>query len=357
MPSSKSATLSSRVAEASKSATLSSRVAEASKGATLSSRVAEASKSATLSSGVVAALAALLLLAGAAPAGAATAGADAAAAPPQSGRIGVDYRFYVGGLNFLALHVAADLAPGRYTLATRAQTQGIADTLAPFSGVSRAEGAIEGGRPRPSLYTASSDSIFGKRRIRMDYAAAGPPKVEAEPPDEDDDRDPVPEKLRAGTVDPLSAGLVSALAQSAIAARDGAVDAPLSCPASVPVYDGRRRYDLVFTAAGEEILKTSHEAAYGGPAIVCRMEVKRLAGFSHRWLREEQRKPSPPSRIWLARLGPERVVLPVRLESRTQWGAAIAHLERLRADSHTILEIPGLEIPDPDAPGLHAPGG
>jgi hypothetical protein len=270
-------------------------------------------------------------------------------------RLGIDYRFYVGGLDLFAMDVAAELAPTRYSLDTRMRTQGLADTLVSSTILSKVDGAIARGKAVPQRYSSVTEGRFGPRSIEMTYGADGPTDVKVAPPDAEDDRTPVTDDLKRGTVDPLTASLMSAIAQSTIsqgrlaplvaagtASESGAAGAaPVTCPGTVPVFDGRRRYDIQFTYEGEDTLATSHEAAYAGPAIICRMDTRRIAGFSRKWEREEDRDKPPPPKLWLARLGPEGIVLPVRLVAKTRWGTAIAHLQRLTADGRPVLEAPG----------------
>jgi hypothetical protein len=275
-----------------------------------------------------------------------------AVADPAPQRLGIDYRFYIGGLDLFAMDVAAELGPTRYSLDTRMRTQGLADTLLSSTILSKVDGAIARGKAMPQRYSSFVEGRFGPRSIEMTYGPDGPADVKVAPSDPADDRTPVDDDLKRGTVDPLTASLVSAIAQSTIpqgrlaplvgaggASTAGA--APIACPGVVPVFDGRRRYDLQFTYEGEDKLATSNEAAYGGPAIICRMETRRIAGFSRQWERDEDRDRPPPPKLWLARLGPEGIVLPVRLVAKTRWGTAVAHLQRLTADGRPVLEAPG----------------
>jgi hypothetical protein len=257
-------------------------------------------------------------------------------AGPAPTRLDIDYRFYFGGLDLFQMDVAAEMAPDSYRLDTFMRTQGVADTFIRSEIRSNVEGRIDAGAPHPVRFSSSYDGTFGPRSVRMVYDGGGPAEVEAQPADPADDREAVPDDMRRGTVDPLTASLISAIAQSAEVS-GAATSGPPKCPGTIPIFDGRRRYDISFTYEGEDELATSNEAAYSGPATICRLETKRIAGFSRSWERQEAKDPPPPPKLWLARVGPEGLVLPVRLVAKTRWGTAVAHLERLDREGQTVL--------------------
>ena len=115
-------------------------------------------------------------------------------------------------------------------------------------------------------------------------------------------------------MDPISAmlNLVHAVA------RDG------RCAGRVPVFDGRRRFDLAARDLGEQDLVRSGVASFEGLARRCRVTFEPVTGFwrDERW---EQPKTSEIE-IFLATVVPGGPPVPVRLEAENAFGAVRIHL-------------------------------
>ena len=155
----------------------------------------------------------------------------------------------------------------------------------------------------------------------LDWDEEGGLAARVEPAAEEEGREPVPPALLAGALDPLSA-VVGELA------RPGAAGA---CTGSVPVYDGRRRYDLTFRQAGRRMLGDSGYSAYAGEAVVCEVGVELLAGRSREDRNDGRARPRPPSRVMLAPVVEGLPPLPVRIEAEGRLGPLVLHLDRIGA--------------------------
>src|SRR5262249_14451670 len=119
-----------------------------------------------------------------------------------------------------------------------------------------------------------------------------------------------PEQMR-GTVDQLTAYL--ALARHL--ARGG------SCALTVAVFDGGRRYDLGFADLAPET-----RPGFAGPAQVCRMWRRRIAGFP----RDHSGKDAvDQGKLWFARLLPGGPMVPLRMEFDSEFGTFAANLAEL----------------------------
>jgi hypothetical protein len=128
---------------------------------------------------------------------------------------------------------------------------------------------------------------------------------ELEPPNEAD-REPVPEALRHGTVDALSA----------VAKLTRTVAATGRCDAAAAVYDGRRRADYTARTEGMQLLPP--EGAFGGEALRCGFESRLRAGWRTEREAEWARQPQPAT-AWFGRPLPGRQAIPVRIEMPSRW--------------------------------------
>lgn len=232
------------------------------------------------------------------------------------------YSIHVGGVHVLDAdaHVGLDEI---YRVGLALETEGMLGRVAQWKTDVRAQGQLAGGMPRPQRFTAHGAWREEPRLTTLDYPDAGTPVVTLADPAPDKDREPVPEALRAGTLDPVSA-IVAVLDQ---VGRGG------GCDLTVPVYDGRQRYDLTFSDSGEEVLEASDLSSYAGPARRCEVEYKPVAG---RWKeppsrrnRDGGRAPSRTVSLWVAPAAPSGDMVPVRLEMDSPLGAVRVHLAQV----------------------------
>lgn len=105
-----------------------------------------------------------------------------------------------------------------------------------------------------------------------------------------------------------------------------------ACNAVIPVFDGKRRFDIILKRGEWDEISASRYSIYSGRALRCEVEVKPIAGFRKRDMRrgwiavqEHSRQRNKMPTLWLAH-GPQGVMVPVRMEISSGFGAVIAHL-------------------------------
>ena len=275
-------------------------------------------------------------------------GADAgsAALAEETRALTLRYDAYVGGFYAFGFDVTLGLDPKAYGVAVEGGTRGLVGRLFAWRTHLTAEGGLASSSPLPSgLAPVRFDTVTewrGKpRRTTLRFMGRGRYAVEREPAEpsaarSDGDEDELPDSLPAGAMDPVAAS-VAALTASA---RDGA------CERRVPVFDGKRRYDLVVhDGGGPTSLMPSHVSAYAGPALSCRIAIERISGFSKRRRNAQQwgDDSSTPPTIWVARLTPDMPLVPVRFMASIDFGTLVLHLVRAEARENgatrTIAEL------------------
>lgn len=215
------------------------------------------------------------------------------------------YEVQAAGLTVMKVEALLDLDGPRYLVRTRVQMNGMAGFFARGDQVTSAEGSWRGTEPVPARYRVDGTWRGDRRVVAIDYSATGMPVLQAlDPPNTN--REAVPDSLRAGTVDALSA-----LAKlTRVVARTG------RCDTSARVFDGRRRADYAVQTAGQGVLPA--EGGFGGPAIKCVFEGRLIAGRLDDQDPEEARRPQTAD-IWLGQPLAGRGPLPVRIELPTRW--------------------------------------
>ena len=229
--------------------------------------------------------------------------------------LALDYHVYAGGFHALSLETRVSLGPEAYAVKFKARSDGFLDSLLGFTLDAEAIGrAAAAGLTPLAFRTANRWRSSGERLVEMTYGEDGLPETRTEPPAEADDRDPVPDSLRRGTLDPITAmlSLVHGLA------RDG------RCAGRVPVFDGRRRFDLAARDLGEQDLAPSGVARFAGLARRCRVTFEPVTGF---WRDERWERPKTSDiEVFLASVVPGGPPVPVRLEAQNAFGAVRIHL-------------------------------
>ena len=235
---------------------------------------------------------------------------------PES--LSLSYDMWEGGLHALSLETRMNRGKSAYSVKFSVRTRGLAWLVHPFSLKAQTDGVADEHGLRPLHYRSTSEKRGKTRRQEITYLDDGSLDVRREPKKNGKPKNRVPEDLTLGTLDPASA-LLSIIEAFARVGR---------CEGSIPVYDGKRRYDLLVTQGGSRNLKSKGYGMYSGPATVCRIAVEQLAGFK----KKKNRKGRFPSAIdvWLAPLAGGEPAVPVRLEGKTDRGKMILHLVKAR---------------------------
>lgn len=230
--------------------------------------------------------------------------------------ITADYEFFVGGMSIADVSLGAQVDRETYIAESTVSTRGFLDFLIRGRVSSMAEG-LRGpfGSLAPQDFRTDYSLRSGAQTMRIGYAGLTPEKVEYDPPEPLE-----PYHLKAspdhrGTLDPLTAAVM------ALTPANGAD----LCNRTIPVFDGKRRYDIIFVAPEPgRFDDQSPPPEWKGPLTRCLGVYERIAGF----------EPSKgeggryfPFDIWFEDTG-KGVHRAVRLAGKTKLGYAIGNLRR-----------------------------
>lgn len=240
------------------------------------------------------------------------------AAPASAQPVRATYEVYAAGMTVLQLEAIFDVATEGYRVETRLRTRGMAAAIVPGEQVSRTEGRWEGALALPASHMSEGTWRGRVRRVALEWQARNPRIAALSPPNEDE-REPVTEVQRQGTVDALSA-----LAQLARTVRD-----THRCEGSAAVFDGRRRSDYTATSQGREAI-APWRGAWAGEALRCGFEGRQVAGFQRDQDANGRERGAPQAgTAWIASPYAGAPPIPVRIEIPSRWfGSATAVLLR-----------------------------
>ena len=285
-------------------------------------------RSAVRRAGIAACSAGLMLAAGALQ----PAGADTAP-------VAADYNVYAGGLHVLTSVLEIRLDDERYNARLDAELVGAPGWFVDWWAVVESGGQIDGDDLDPMQYSAERTRRGETQKTLLDFARDGEVDVTFDP-ERSDSVGLVSPELMAESLDPLS-GLISIINN----VTDGG-----TCEAIVPVFDGRRRYDLVFSDLGLDDLQPSRRSGFAGEARRCRMKLEPVAGAfkddddddDDFWSRKPENERRRQLDIWLAQPIADGPILPVKMVGRSSIGAVVIHLRSAQVTVETLdAELPG----------------
>lgn len=115
------------------------------------------------------------------------------------------------------------------------------------------------------------------------------------------------------------------------------------CSSSNDIFDGKRRFRMVFDKEKDDVLHPTQYGVYTGPAQKCSVEIIPDGGAWHKkprgWLsiQEQGKQKNALPAIWFAKLDEDSAAVPVRIEIHTDYGAMLMHLSEIQDNDKTIL--------------------
>ena len=240
------------------------------------------------------------------------------------------FNIYAGGIEALnADYTIRNLPNKNSEIAIDVTTDGFIGKLFPWAGVYKTVGHFDGDFFVPEEHSSISD-WKGKPKIKkIDFENGEAISYSEEKSgDKEIDNDLSP-AMTDNAVDMLSA-LMILFRQ---------VETKDTCNTAATVFDGKRKFNIQLTNPANAAIEPSGYSAYTGPALKCTLTVVPLEGFSERdqekgWMAVQNHtaKRGKLPEIWLAELGADKTLTPVRMEISSAYGNVVAHLSDYKAD-------------------------
>src|SRR5438067_4478989 len=160
-------------------------------------------------------------------------------------------------LHVLTLHTRLERNGDSYAVMADYATTGVAGLVVDQKTHSQARGRITPASAQPESFRSDTRRNGVERHNRVDYRPDGSLEAGSDPPPPQ----PMTPEAARGTVDNLTAYF---RLERQLAAKK-------TCAMTVPVFDGRHRYDLVFEDAGQKTLSPESGQRFEGTTIACRM--------------------------------------------------------------------------------------
>lgn len=243
-------------------------------------------------------------------------------AVPASAAAIVDgtYDITVGGFGVGVGGFRAMFTERAYTATVTMRLTGLASFVSDGRGSATSIGTVTEARPVPANYLQSTSSGKYTQTIRIGLLGGAVRAVNITPaPRPRADVVPLTPAHRRGVVDPVGA-LVMPMSGN------GELLSPAACARTLPVFDGRQRFDI--RLAYDRMDKvTGPGKSYSGPVVVCRASYLPVAG--HRLRAGQARQGDMPAEVWLAPVAGARVLVPWKISVKTSSGQAVIQARTL----------------------------
>ena len=241
------------------------------------------------------------------------------------GKLAASYTISVARIPVGKLTWSADIGEQSYTTSGSGEASGVASFLASGKGSLSTRGIVKDGALWPTEFISdvTQDGERVVQRMLLEHGIVT--ELTAEAPPSSPDRVPLTAEHRRGVVDPLTAWLIPAAGQD-----DGLERA--ACERTLPIFDGQKRYDIEL--AFKRTDKAKIDKGYAGPALVCAMTLRPLAGH----------RPASPMlkflvgreiELWLAPIAGTRLLAPIRVSVTAMLGNIVVQATEFQATAQS----------------------
>jgi Protein of unknown function (DUF3108) len=231
------------------------------------------------------------------------------------GRLDARYSASLAGVEIGKGAWIIEIGDDQFTAAASGMTTGLLRVFATGQGSGASRGVVRGDNLMPTTFVSNINNNKRVEELRIVLSSGTVKDLMVEPPTvPNPDRVPVTDAHRRGVVDPMSAGLVRV---------PGTADpiSPEACRRTLPVFDGRMRFDLQLSF--KRIEKVQAEKGYHGPVAVCGVQFVPLAGHVPDRAAIKYLMAQRDMEMWLAPIPGTRIVVPYRISLQTPLGQGV----------------------------------
>jgi len=210
---------------------------------------------------------------------------------------------------------AIDIGEDQFSAAATGMTTGLLRVFATSDGISTSRGSVRGDKLSPTLFVSSIHNDKQVEELKLVMNAGAVKDMQIDPPTvPHPNRVPLMEAHRRSIVDPMSAALIR------VQGDDDPVG-PEACRRTLPVFDGRMRFDLQLSF---NRIETVHpQRGYQGPVAVCTVRFVPVAGHVPDRPAIRYLAAAPDIEMWLAPIAGTRVVVPYKVSIPTPLGRGV----------------------------------
>ena len=244
---------------------------------------------------------------------------------PKPGRMVLNYDAGLAGINLGDFKVIADFNGTAYDMRAHGEFSLLAGIAFKATGESASNGRLVAGNLQPAQYSMKYVGSKKAERRRIDFNGGAVSKVSIVPQKAKRDPRNVPltsAQLR-NVLDPLTAAFLSV--RSNAPSGDKSV-----CNRTIPVFEGRQRFDIKLSPKRTETLGRRAPRAFGGRAAVCRVRYVPVSGHRPDHAGVQYMKKNEGIEVWLVPLPQLGLYVPYKILIPTAWGTGSITLDGVK---------------------------
>lgn len=177
------------------------------------------------------------------------------------------FTVFIGPFNASMTEFTYDISPKEYSVQSTVKTNGLFDSIYPFEASYFTTGRITDNDLDTKSYKYSSKSRFNKRSKELVYNEQGEPVYSLSSKNgKTKKREIIPTPDNKDTTD----------LQTVIAAVSKLYSEMNFCASRMKIFDGKRRFDVVFQDEGLEEIEPNEHSTFSGIAAKCSMYIDKL---------------------------------------------------------------------------------
>jgi hypothetical protein len=216
-----------------------------------------------------------------------------------------------------------EFGDSEYVISARGRAGGIIKLLMDGEASFTTRGILKDGHPQPTAFTSKIASNAETSDVTM-LLNEGSVKELAVTPPPSRDLVPVTEANRQGIIDPLTAMLLSAAAAGEGLSRE-------ACRQTLPIFDGRQRYDLKL--AFKRMDEVTATKGYAGSVLMCSVAYEPIAGHRASTPLIKYLSEGREIEIALAPVAGTRLLAPFRVSVASRLANLVIEADRFEATS------------------------
>ena len=230
------------------------------------------------------------------------------------------YRVEFGAFNLGDFHLTATLEGPKYKLKAKGKFSVVGGMIYRASGKTEATGKLAKSGAEPSRFSVTYKGGSKKEERRFNFVNGAVDQISIVPSRKPSPRSvPITAGQLENVLDPLTAGFLSVRAKKN----------PDACQRSLPVFDGKQRFDIVLSPKRIEPLPTSAPAGVSGPLAVCRVKFVPIGGYRPDHPGIKFMTETDDIEVWLVSVPGTDFYIPYRIALPTAWADGVATLTEI----------------------------
>jgi Protein of unknown function (DUF3108) len=243
---------------------------------------------------------------------------------PGKAQIAATYRVDLAAFNLGDFHLTGKLKGPDYELQAQGRFSFISGMIYQASGKTKSAGKLSKLGAEPSSFTVTYKGGKKKEQRRISFVDGTVDEVSIEPAKRQNPHNvPIAAGQLENVLDPLTAAFLSVRSK-------GSPNYSDVCRQTVPVFDGRQRFDIVLTPKRSERADENAPSGVSGPFAVCRVKFVPIGGYRPDNPGIKLMTQTDDIEVSLVPLPQTDLYVPYRIVVPTSWGRGVITLSKLK---------------------------